>query len=184
VAQTQRQAPGRPVEVWAFDEHRLGLKPLRRRIWAKIGERPTARSSHKYKWLYLYAFVHPVSGAVEWWLASSVSVGLFQAILDAFAKATGAGVEKTVVLLIDNAGWHVSKKLEPPEGLRLTFLPPYSPELQPAERLWPLTDEAIANKAFDSLEELEKSLDQRCSALTDKPDLIKAHTHFHWWPNE
>ena len=67
-------SPGeRPVEVWAFDEHRLGLKPLQRRVWAKTGERPLARSSHKYKWLYLYAFVRPQSGAVEWWLASSVS---------------------------------------------------------------------------------------------------------------
>ncbi len=184
MAEAQREAPGRPVEVWAFDEHRLGLKPLRRRVWAKIGRRPLARSSHKYKWLYLYAFVHPVSGAVEWWLASSVSVGLFQAILDAFAKAAGAGRHKTVVLLIDNAGWHVSKKLKPPEGLRLAFLPPYSPELQPAERLWPLTDEAVANKAFVSLEELEQALDQRCSALTDQPDLLKANTQFHWWPSE
>ena len=184
MAAARAKAPRRRVEVWAFDEHRLGLKPIKRRIWAKIGRRPLGRSTHKYKWLYLYAFVQPSSGAVEWWLASCVCVGLFQAVLDAFARAVGAGQDKTLVLLIDNAGWHVSKKLKPPDGLRLSFLPPYSPELQPAERLWPLTDEAVANKAYDSLEELAQTLDQRCSALTDQPDLIKAHTHFHWWPKE
>lgn len=128
--------------------------------------------------------MHPISGAVEWWLASSVSVSLFQGVLDAFAETVGAGNDKAVVLLIDNAGWHVSKKLKRPDGIRFSFLPPYSPELQPAERLWPLTDEVVANKAFDSLEELEQALDQRCSALTEQPDIIKAHTHFNWWPSE
>ena len=184
MAQAHREAPERPIEVWAFDEHRLGLKPLQRRVWAKTGKRPLARSSHKYKWLYLYAFVRPQSGAVEWWLASSVSVSLFQAVLQAFAEAVGAGKTKTIVLVLDNTGWHVSKKLKLPRGIKLCFLPPYSPELQPAERLWPLTDEAVANKAFDSLQELSQTLDARCSALTDQPDLLKAHTHFHWWPNE
>ena len=62
-------AAGRPVEVWAFDEHRLGLKPLIRRVWARRGRRPVAVSSHKYKWLYLYGFVRPTTGDVEWWVA-------------------------------------------------------------------------------------------------------------------
>jgi hypothetical protein len=51
------EAPGRAVELWAFDEHRLGLKPLVRRVWAKRGQRPVAVSTHQYKWLYLYGFV-------------------------------------------------------------------------------------------------------------------------------
>ncbi len=76
--------------MWAFDEHRLGLKPLHRRVWARRGQRPEAVSHHKYRWLYLYGFVHPASGEVEWWLANSVGVALFQAVLDAFADSVGA----------------------------------------------------------------------------------------------
>ncbi len=135
MAAARRQAPGRRVEVWAFDEHRLGLKPLHRRVWARRGRRPAAVSHHKYRWLYLYGFVHPASGEVEWWLANSVGVALFQAVLDAFADSVGAGGDKIVVIVLDNAGWHVSKKLRVPDGIRLCFLPPYTPELQPAERL-------------------------------------------------
>src|SRR3954465_5376419 len=52
-------APGRAVEVWAFDEHRLGLKPVLRRQWAPRGQRPIAVGRHRYEWLYLYGFVHP-----------------------------------------------------------------------------------------------------------------------------
>ncbi len=184
MAAARRQAPERPVEVWAFDEHRLGLKPVSRQIWAKRGERPLAVSNHKYEWLYLYGFVRPATGAVEWWLANTVNIALFQAILDAFATASGAGKRASIVLVIDNAGWHVSNKLKLAHGLRLCFLPPYSPELQPAERLWPLTDEAVANTPFESLEKLGETLGRRCLALAEQPALIKAYTNFHWWTAE
>lgn len=178
------QTLGGNVEVWAFDEHRLGLKPLCRRVWAKAGQRPIAVSSHRYQWLYLYAFVRPTTGDVEWWVANSVNTTLFQSVLDAFAKATGSGPDKAVVLVLDNAGWHVSGKLKIPDGIYLCFLPPYSPELQPAERLWPIADEAVANRHFDTLDDLAETLDRRCSALSDQPSLIKANTMFRWWPAE
>ncbi len=155
---------------------------MARRVWAKRGEQPLALSHHLYQWLYLYAFVHPASGAVEWWLANSVNAPLFEAILRSFAATVGAGAEKTVILVLDNAGWHVAKELTVPEGVELCFLPPYTPELQPAERLWPLTDEAVANKPYESLDELSQTLEKRCLALTAQPDLIKAKTSFKWWP--
>ena len=69
-----------------------------------------------------------------------------------------------------------------PEGLRLAFLPPYSPELQPAEHLWPLTNEAVANRHFADLAELDAVLAERCLALGEQPEAIKAHTRFPWWP--
>lgn len=182
VAAARAEAPGRRVEVWAFDEHRLGLKPLRRRVWARRGQRPIAISHHKYRWLYLYGFVHPASGAVDWWLANTVGVTFFQAVLDAFAASFGT--DTTMVLVLDNAGWHVSGKLRVPENIRLCFLPPYTPELQPAEHLWPLTDEAVANRPFETIDDLAETLDRRCSALADEPDLIRSNTRFHWWPAE
>jgi hypothetical protein len=53
-----------PVEVWAFDEHRLGLKPILRKVWAPRGCRPVASGHHRYQWLYLYGFVRPATGEV------------------------------------------------------------------------------------------------------------------------
>jgi DDE superfamily endonuclease len=92
--------------VWAFDEHRAGLKPVPRRIWAPKGRRPVATGRPRYEWLYLYGFVHPTSGAVEWFLCNAVNTALFAAVLARFAAAVGAGVDKTVILVLDNAGWH------------------------------------------------------------------------------
>ncbi len=53
------------------------------------------------------------------------------------------------MLVEDNAGWHSSKKVEVPAGITIEFLPPYSPELQPAERLWHLVDEPLVNQNFE-----------------------------------
>ena len=63
------------------------------------------------------------------------------------------GANKHILLAVDGAGWHTSSELKLPLGLHLTFLPPYSPELQPAERLWTLVDEPIANQYFETLDD-------------------------------
>lgn len=174
--------PERPVEVWAFDEHRVGLKPILRRQWAPKGQRPTALGQHRYKWLYLYGFVHPSTRAVVWFVCSAVDTDLLSAVLAAFARAVGAGKDKLVVLVLDQAGWHVSGRLVVPDGIVLEFLPSYTPELQPAERLWPLTNEAVANQHFATLNALDTALSARCSALAAMPEIISAETRFSWWP--
>jgi transposase len=182
VEEERAQAPDRVVELWAEDEHRAGLKPILRRVWAKRGQRPLAVSHPRYEWLYLYAFVHPTSGAVQWFSGSTINTDLFTQILASFARAVGAGPRKCVLLVLDGAGWHVSADLVVPEGIRLVFLPSYTPELQPAEHLWPLTNEAIANKHFDTLDELDETLAARCRLLAAQPETLKAHTLFQWWP--
>ena len=96
------------------------------------------------------------------------------------AESFGSGMR----LSIDHAGWHISDELVLPEGVHLAFLPAYSPELQPAERLWTLVDEPLANRAFATLDDLETVLVERCRILEAEPDRLKAHTHFHWWPPE
>lgn len=168
--------------MWAVDEHRTGLQPVLRRVWAKKGQRPVAPAHPRYQWVSLYGFVHPGSGAVEWFLGTTVNRVLVAAVLERFAAAVGAGKDKCVILVLDGAGWHASPHLKVPEGLRLVFLPPYSPELQPAEHLWPLVDEAIANQTFASLADLDQALARRCLALTEQPNTIQANTTFHWWP--
>ncbi len=69
-----------------------------------------------------------------------------------------------------------------PEGIHLEFLPKGSPELMPAERLWPLTNEALANRIFEEIEEVEEALMGRCIELLDQTEAIKDLTNYHWWP--
>ncbi len=127
--------------------------------------------------------MQPSTGQLVWYLFNTVNVAAFQATIEAFAREAGAGPDKTVILVLDNAGWHISDKITPPEGLHLFPLPPYSPELQPAERLWPLANEAIANRSFPDLEALDDALTRRCLQLCNDAECIRAHTFFSWWPN-
>lgn len=176
-----RHHPTADVEVWAQDEARLGLVPIMRRVWAERGKRPLARGRRRYEWLYVYGFVHPTTGRVEWLLLPTVNTDVFAIALDEFAKAVGAGPQKRIILVIDNAGWHTSRKLAIPEGIHLLPLPPYSPELQPAERLWPLLREAVANQPVADMEVLEETLIARTQQLRSQPEVILGNTLYDWW---
>ncbi len=155
-----------------------------RRVWAPVGKRPVARFKRGYEWTYLYGFVHPESGEVYWLILPTVNTELFSMALNEFAKEMGVGEDKRILLLVDKAGWHTGGKLEVPEGLHLEFLPSGSPELQPAERLWPLTNEAIANRLFEKISEMEQALVERCIELLDQAETIRDLTNYHWWPQE
>lgn len=111
--------------------------------------------------------------------------GIRHATLAAFAAQVGAGPEREVALLLDGAGWHRSPRLALPPHLHLLPLPPYSPELQLAERLWRYTNTPLVNAHFADLEALDDAQLARCSALQTNPSLvatIQAATHHHWWP--
>ncbi len=165
-----------------MDEHRVGLKPILRRMWFFASQRPMVPVQHRYEWLYVYAFVHPPSGRSFWLLMPTVSIPAFSLALQHFARFAGAGPDQEIRLLIDQAGWHTSPRLTLPPDLRLWFLPPYSPELQPAEHLWPLVDQPVVNRHFDTLDDLQTVLADRCVWLQDQPDIVRSATNFHWWP--
>jgi transposase len=175
--------PHATVELWAVDEHRIGLKPILHKVWCLDGQRPLAPVQHRYEWRYLVGFVHPATGRTLFHLATSVNIALFEAELAAFARQAGAGAEKQIVLVLDRAGWHSTQRLRVPDHLHLLFLPPYSPELQPAEHLWPLTNTVLVNRHFATIEELEDAQATCCVALQARPDLVRSATLFHWWPH-
>jgi transposase len=176
--------PAAPIALWAEDEHRLGLLPVLRRVWAPKGQRPLAQVERHYEWLYVYGFVRPKTGQSWWCLLPTVSTEAMNVALATFARDEGIGADYRAVVVLDQAGWHTGHDLVVPEGIDMVFLPTASPELQPAERLWALVDEPVANRAFAKLEHLEAVLVDRCRTLEADRSRIKAHTRFHWWPSE
>lgn len=182
IREIQQTHPAAQVELWAMDEHRVGLKPVIRRVWARKGHRPIIRVQQRYKWLYVYGFLCPETGQSHWLLFPSVDSDIFSLALAHFAQEVGTGQHRHMILVLDRAGWHESQEVAVPEGIHLIFLPPDSSELQSCERLWPLTNEAIANRHFATLDELQEAQAARCVALADDPLSLRQHTLFHWWP--
>lgn len=172
------------MTVWAEDEHRLGLIPIVRRVWAPRGTRPIAPSDRHYEWLYVYGLVRPTTGQSWWCLLPTVSTAAMTAALAAFARDEGIDATHRAVIVWDGAGWHTSGKLVIPEGIELVPLPPYSPELQPAERLWPLVNEVVANRTFAALDALMDALVGRCQTLRADRTTIHDLTCYGWWPSD
>jgi transposase len=70
-----------------------------------------------------------------------------------------------------------------PEGIHLLFQPAYSPEVQPAERLWDVTDEALANEHFDTIDDLIQAQEAHCAHIHHtQQEAMCSRTLYHWWP--
>ena len=135
--------------------------------------------AQRYQWFYVCSFVEPESGANLSLLVDGMDSTVMSWVLRGFRAWVGEGAAWVV---LDRAGWQVSQRVEVPEGVDLEYRPPYSPELQPAERMWPLVNEAVAHRYFETLEEMMEVVAERCQVLSADPATVRKHTLFHWWP--
>jgi len=62
--------------------------------------------------------------------------------------------------LLDNGAFHKARRLLIPNNIALCFIPPYNPELNPAEKVWAFLKRKITNKAFKILKELQNFMDR------------------------
>ena len=147
---------GRKVRVWVQDEARYGLHTLRRRCWGLRGVRVVKPVQQKYEWGYLYGALDVVAGEAQFCFLPSVSLELTSMFLEQIAAADP---EAEHVIIWDQAGFHhVKGDPRVPERIHLLALPPYSPELNPTEKLWDVIKDHIANRLFQTLEEIEAVL--------------------------
>jgi hypothetical protein len=173
------------VERWgsgASDEQRIGLTPLLRRVWAPMGPRPRAPVRQRFDWRYVVGFVQPAAGRSLFHLATRGSLPLCEGERAEFAPQAGAGPDQQLVLIRDRAGGQTSVRLRVPEQVHRLFWPPYSPELPPAEQLWPLTNTCLINRQCATIEELADVQFACCADLQRQRERIRSTTLFHGWP--
>lgn len=146
-------------------------------VWAQRGSRPTAVRQTEYKWAYIFGAVNPQTGASSALIAPTVNTHLMSEHLAMIAAEAGDGVH--VVLVLDGAGWHKAGDLVVPESMSLLFLPPYSPELMPMERLWCwMKEHDLSNRVFAD----EAAIDAACSESWNRltPERIRSITRTKW----
>jgi transposase len=180
LARLRQTHPGRRVEVWAEDEARLGLKPVTRRVWSLKGRRPRSGGRTRFDWLYVYGFTRPRTGQTFCVLLPRVNADRMADALAAFAAHVDPDGTKLLVVVVDNAGWHVARRLVVPPNVVLHFLPPCTPELQPVEPFWPLVREAVANRSIGRIDRLRALLRSRLEYLARNPGTVQPIIGFHW----
>ena len=88
----------------------------------------------RYTWAHLFAAVQPATGQGFALVLPEVSTTAMQVFLDKFGETLAA--DEHAVMAVDQAGWHTAGALAVPVNVTLVLLPPYSPELNPVERVW------------------------------------------------
>ena len=150
---------------------RYGLISNFRRSWSRVGERTIIDSQKSFDNRYLFSAVAPLSGKSFHLLG-----------IDGFdSEATNTFLlqlkkhhpNKMVVLVWDNAPCHRPLIHRTIPGLIVLFLPPYSPELNPAERFFEELRKSTANRIFKSIEEQEKAIEEKLNALAKDRTAMK-----------
>jgi hypothetical protein len=152
--------PGKRIALWFMDEARVGQKGrLCHRWWAR-GRRTPGRCDGRFAWAYLFAVVEPATGADVALVLPEATTAAMNLFLAAFAAALPGDVHAALVL--DGAGWHGGHALVVPANVTLVPLPPYSPELNPVERVWLyLRERFLSHRLLDGYKAV---LDAPCDA--------------------
>ena len=122
------------VEVWFGDEARIGQKNKITRRWAPIGTRPAAPKDQRTVSTYIFGAICPQHGKGAALVLPRCNIAAMNLHLAEISIAVAPGAH--AVLLVDQAGWHLSAKLAVPDNITIVPLPPRCPELNPVENIW------------------------------------------------
>jgi len=165
------------IEWWFQDEARIGQQGTLTSIWAETGSRPTQILQTEYQWVYLYAAVNPATGASSAMLAPTVNTAYMNEHLKFISRQVKPGAH--AVLVLDQAGWHVAKALVAPANVTLLHLPPYSPELNPVERVWAyLRSHYLSNRVYKDYDALFDDAGKAWNKLDE--ERLKSICHTGW----
>ena len=138
-----------------YDESRFGLITDISRKWTIKGVKPIIPYQQKYKYFYLYQASDIKTGEDFSMYMDGLDTEFINLYLE---KLSETFKNENIVLIMDNASFHKSKKLEIPNNIKIYFIPPYSPELNPQERRFEDIKKFLKNKIFKSLEELQEKI--------------------------
>jgi transposase len=138
------------------DESRFGLFTRNGKALTAKGVKPICLYHHKFESTYLFGAFSPISGDSLLLDLPSCNTDMFQIFLDELAKQSP---QEYKIIILDNGAFHKAKRLQIPHNIGFIFLPPYSPELNPAEKIWWLLKKQINNKVFKTMENLQAAME-------------------------
>lgn len=149
--------------LFFFDEGRFGAKPCVARFWAERGKRAHTAVNPGYSNFYLYSAVCPATGDGFTLFLPEVNTAMMNLYLAALSERYA---DRKILIVMDQAGWHKAKRLVMPANIIVEYLPPYSPELNPVERLWQwLRRHACRNRMFETLDDIADTLQETIRQL-------------------
>ena len=175
------QAPGGRVEVWFQDEARIGQKNTLTRVWGQTGSRPAAPKDLGFASAYVFGAVCPSQGKAAALIMPICNTAAMNHHLCEISSQVAADAHAVVIL--DGASWHNSHGLVVPSNITLLALPPYSPELNPVERVWHyLRSHWLANSVFRTLADIMDACEMAWNRFATNTGLVRSLCAVAWAP--
>lgn len=163
------------VNLYFQDESRFGLMTHIGRCLTSKGVKPIVKYKHAFKNTFLYGAFSPIDGNSFIYEIEGTSSEIFFKYLQQLSEHRP---RELMIVIIDNAGFHSLNQFsnEIPENIKLIRIPPYSPELNPSEKIWAYIKQYYKNRFFDSLAEVKNWLADFINNNMSK-EIVKSITH-------
>lgn len=170
--------PGATTRIMFEDEGRFGRINGPKRCWAPRGVRPEVACQLIREYTHVFAAVSPKDGTLDSLIlpeANTVAMSVF------LKEVSSRHAEEFILMFLDGAAWHRSHGLVVPPNIRLAFLPPYSPQLNPTEHIWDeIQEKWFPNKVFRSLPSVEDTLETALLTLENDRERVRNLIGFDW----
>ena len=156
------------IEVWFGDQARIGQKNKIARRWARRGSRPSAPHDQRTASTYIFGAICPSEGKAAGLILPWCNIAAMELFLVEMSKGVAPG--RHAVLLLDQAGWHISKRLAVPRNITIMALPAKCPELNPQENVWQfMRDNWLSNRVFTSYDNIVDHCAEAWNKLVAQP---------------
>ena len=147
-------------------------------VW-QTGSRPAAPKDLGFASAYVFGAVCPSEGKAAALIMPICNTVAMNHHLHEISSQVGTAAHAVVIL--DRAGWHRSQGLVVPDNITLLELPPYSPELNPVERIWHyLRSHWLANSVFPSLADIMDASEMAWNRFANNPTLVRSLCAVAW----
>ncbi len=165
--------------VWSQDEARVGQKGRTGYVWWRRGHTPRGRRDLGHRSAWIIGAVCPRRDTGVALVMTGLDTEAMTLFLAELSQAVAPGAH--AVVLMDKADWHIAGDLVVPANLSLVFLPPYSPELNPIERLWLcLRDNRLTHRVFAGTVEIIDACCDAWNALLADTGRIRSLGSYPW----
>ena len=143
-----------------------------------IGRTSSLVVQDEYEWSWLYAAVEPATGTGVFLLLLTVEGSCLELFLHHLRNALAEG---PIGVVLDSSGRYRSCKVNWPQDMYPLYLPPYSPELSPAEQIFRHLRKKLSNTIFTTLDELQNALIDELQQFWEHPTALLQLTGYPWW---
>ncbi|MBC7417918.1 MAG: IS630 family transposase [Pedobacter sp.] len=166
------------LRVMFQDEARFGRINDPKRCWCRKGFRPTVGKQIVREYTYAYGAFSPKDGIADFLILPSMDGQNMNIFLE---ELSSRHKDDYILLFCDKAPCHKEGALSMPGNIKILYLPPYCPQLNPSENMWDeMREKFFINLVFDSMDEVEDKVEEAMIYYYENKEIVKSITGFSW----